>query len=389
LKYVVDGNDSLAIIADNFVISTKYYSSSQLMNGILKFNDLDEFVASDGDIIAIPGFQPVALDRKPVYKDLRGVYLTGYTASSTKGRDMSEKMVKHGGNLVVFDIKNVEGIILFETESKLANELGLIDPIIYDLKKYIQYLHDQDIYTVARIVAFKDDTLAVKRPDLAIKSKLTGEPWANSEGTVWLDPSKAEVQDYIIDLAKEVAAMGADEIQFDYIRFPAMGPLDDMDFDFDELYVSKHQVLTGFLNRAQRELAPYDVNVGIDVFGVVVWNDGYDAKTTGQRMECLSQYSDVIYPMVYPSHFNSGFAGVDNPADEPYFFISESMKLFRKLTYGTDARLITWIQGFPWKTSNFGPSYVQAQVDALEDLGYMDFAVWSASNKYDASWGAL
>lgn len=389
LKYTVSRGDNLSIIADKFISSTKYYSSSQLKNGILKFNNLEEFNASSGDTIIIPGFEPFKFDFKMKRNDLKGIYLTSYTASSGRGREMAEELRSKGGNMVVFDIKNVEGTLLYNSKVKLANDLEIVDPIIYDLKKLIAYLHSQNIYTVARIVAFKDEALARKKPDYAIKNNKTNKPWESGEGLVWLDPSNKEVQDYIIEISKETAEMGVDEIQYDYIRFPAEGDLEAASYDFDEVYVTKHQILTGFLNRAKKELAPYGVNLGIDVFGVVVWNNGYDAKSTGQRIECLSQYVDSIYPMVYPSHFNKGFAGIDNPAESPYFFVSESLKLFKKLTYGTNTKLVTWIQGFPYKTNNFGPAYVKAQVDALEDLGYNDFAVWSANNKYTDSWDSF
>jgi hypothetical protein len=390
LLYTVESDDNLAIIADKFVMSTKYYSSSQLKNGILKFNNLEEFTADAGDTIEIPGFEIIRFDQRPQLKDYRGVYLTGYSASSQKGRDMSETLKESGGNLVIFDIKNVEGVLLYNSNIKLAKDLDLVHPIIYDLRKLVQFFHSQGQYAVARVVAFKDDSLAAKRPDLAIQSASEGGAWNSSEeGVTWLDASKKEVQDYLIDIAKEVAGFGVDEVQFDYIRFPAEGNFEDTKYDFDPMYVSKHQVLTGFLNRARRELAPYGVKVGIDVFGVVVWNDGFDTKTTGQRIECLSQYVDTIYPMIYPSHFGPGFDGVDNPADSPYFFVQESLKLFKKFTYGTNARVITWIQGFPWKVTNYNAAYVKKQVQAVKDTGYTDFAVWSANNKYDEAWPAF
>jgi len=75
------------------------------------------------------------------------------------------------------------------------------------------------IYTIARIVVFKDEPLATARHDLAVKSS-NGEVWHNRKGLAWTDPFSEEVRDYNIDVAVEAAKAGFDEIQFDYVRFP-------------------------------------------------------------------------------------------------------------------------------------------------------------------------
>ena len=46
--------------------------------------------------------------------------------------------------------------------------------------------------------------MANARPDLAIHDQ-SGAVWNSSEGIAWLDPSNEETQNYIIDLAEEVA----------------------------------------------------------------------------------------------------------------------------------------------------------------------------------------
>jgi len=81
-------------------------------------------------------------------------------------------------------------------------------------------LRENNAYTIARIVTFKDNPLALNRPDLAIHNTATGGPWIDGEGLAWADPFREEVWDYNIALAKEAAEKGFDEVQFDYIRFP-------------------------------------------------------------------------------------------------------------------------------------------------------------------------
>src|SRR5208283_150844 len=87
-----------------------------------------------------------------------------------------------------------------------------------------------------RIAIFRDERLVVEHPELAVHSKKTGQPWRENGKLVWTDSSNPKVQDYNIALAKFVAQSGADEIQFDYVRFPAEGDQKDATF----VYQTEH-----------------------------------------------------------------------------------------------------------------------------------------------------
>src|SRR5262249_17764575 len=152
---------------------------------------------------------------------------------------------------------------------------------------------------------------------------------------VWGDPANREVQDYNLAIAREVAELGADEIQLDYIRFPAEGDLADIAYSFDTTTTPKHEIITGFLQRAAQELNPLGVLGSIDVYGATAWDEQRDVQATGQKMEDLARYADVISPMLYPSHFYPPFDGHNYPAWEPYFFVYQgTIKSARKAAGG-------------------------------------------------------
>jgi hypothetical protein len=249
------------------------------------------------------------------------------------------------------------------------------------LANYVRYWHEQGVYLAARVVIFKDINLARSRPDLAIQSN-AGVPWANREGVVWVDPSNEETQNYILDLVEEIAQSGVDEIQFDYIRFPTLGPVNETKYNFDEENMEKYEVIRNFIARVDDRLSPYETKLSLDVYGVIVWNDGYDSRSTGQKVECLGPFIDVVYPMVYPSHFGPGFAGYASPGDEPYYFVHESLKLFDHYLQGTNTQIRPWLQAFAWRVSNYGQWYVDEQVKAAHDLGIDEYTLWNASNRY-------
>ncbi len=321
---------------------------------------------------------------------LSGIYLTAYTAGSKSMEKILEKFKASGGNLIVVDFKETDGHLYYPTNIELNKKFGGNNRILFaDPKKFVDFAHQQGFYVVARIVCFKDKLVAVRKPEWAIHD-FKGRVWQSPEGQAWLDPSLPEVQDYILNVAKEAAAFGVDEIQFDYVRFPTEGSVKLAKYNFDEKTTEHFEIIRDFLKRARETAELKSVKLGIDVYGIVAWNNEYDARYTGQKIGELAKYVDVIYPMIYPSHFGPGFGGHKNPADEPYFFIKESLRLFQNLLIEhPNVELRPWLQGFTYRVSRFGPDYIKKQIEAVQDSGLDSYVVWNAANRYDAAFAGM
>ena len=367
-------------LAEKFLSNSRHYRTKDFKTAIIEANPDSNF-EKDEEVV-IPDIPLFFVKQKIDAKQPWGVYLTAYSATSDEGPRIIDQLKEQGGQLIIFDVKEIDGHVYFETDAPLAHESGAQDRILYsDLDNYVRYWHEQGIYLAARIVIFKDINLASNRPDLAIQST-AGGPWANREGVVWLDPSNEETQDYILELVEELAMAGVDEIQFDYIRFPTLGPVNQTDYNFDEANMEKYEVIRNFIVRVNDRLKPYESKLSLDVYGVIVWNNEYDSKSTGQKMACLGPYIDVVYPMVYPSHFGPGFGGHANPGDAPYYFVAESLELFNKYLEGTNTEVRPWLQAFAWRVNNYGQWYVDEQVKATNDQGWKGYALWNAGNNY-------
>ena len=186
-----------------------------------------------GEQITIPGILPAAIVEHtvPVPKDfeVRAIYLTGIMAASDHGLRIIRHWREVGGNAVVFDIKDSDGSVTIPFEHPL---LGKHQVYIHDLPKFVRFLHSENMHAIARIAIFRDERLVVEHPELAVQSKKNKQPWRENSKLVWTDSSNPKVQDYNIALAKFVAQSGADEIQFDYVRFPAEGDQKDATFVF-------------------------------------------------------------------------------------------------------------------------------------------------------------
>jgi hypothetical protein len=261
---------------------------------------------------------------------------------------------------------------------------------IRDLPKYTHFLHSLGLHAIARIAMFRDERLVVAHPELAVKSKKTGQPWRENGKLVWTDPSQVQVQEYDIALALAAAEGGADEIQFDYVRFPAEGDQKDTGFTYEKAHPEwqRSDVIADFLRRAYTSLHPRGVLLSLDVFGVMAWQRPVDLSHTGQDIVRMAKYCDVLSPMIYPSHF-FGMDGIARPGDAPEHFIGESMDRFEKITAGSGAVIRPWLQAFAWRTKTYSPKYIEVQVLTAKNKGGVGFLFWNANNDYSKPYAAM
>ncbi len=260
---------------------------------------------------------------------VKAVYATIWTAATAKQIDYLINIATSTEiNAIVIDVKDYTGHISFETQSPLIKSVGSEEIQLKDLNKLINKLHEKNIYAIARITVFQDPVLAMKRPALAIKSKKTGANWKDHKGLSWVDPASPEVWNYIVTVAKETERYGFDELNFDYVRFPSDGDMKDLVYPFYNAQRPKHEVLGEFFKYLSDNLRPSGIKISADLFGLAAVNK--DDLGIGQVLEDAAPYFDFICPMVYPSHYASGFLGYTNPAAYPYEIIKYSLENAQK-----------------------------------------------------------
>ena len=390
--YETRRGDTVISVARHYLPQTSYLTSSELAEAIRGANgDLKSTFLKSGQQLTIPGIldAPVAEKAIAVPKgfEVRAVYLTGLMAASDRGMKIVRRWREAGGNAVVFDIKDSDGTVNVPFEHPL---IGPHKTAIRDLPKYTRFLHSQGMHAIARIAMFRDERLVVAHPELAVHSKKTGQPWRENGKLVWTDPSQIEVQEYDLALAQTAAAAGADEIQFDYVRFPAEGNQRDAGFAFEQVHPQwqRSDVIADFLRRAYTTLHPRGVLLSLDVFGIMAWQRPVDLAHTGQDIVRMAKYCDALSPMIYPSHF-FGMEGYDKPGDAPEHFITESMERFQQITKGSGVVIRPWLQAFAWRTRTYSPKYIEVQVLAAKNEGGVGFLFWNASNDYSKPYAAM
>jgi hypothetical protein len=373
--------------------ASSYMTGSELEVAIREANPgVPKVYLKAGETLRIPGMDaPAGEQPLGISKDfeVRAIYLTGITAGSAHGLDLVRRWRSVGGNAVVFDIKDSDGIINIPFGHPL-NASSPRSPTIRNLAKYTHWLHQQGMVAVGRIAIFKDARLVANHPELAVRSSSTGAAWRENGKLAWTDSSQRQVQDFNIELAKAAARAGVDEIQFDYVRFPAEGDQADARFAFQQEHPDwrRADVIVDFVSRAYRELKPMGVLFSLDVFGVVAWQRPVDVASVGQDIARLAQNCDVLSPMIYPSHF-FGMDGYAQPGDAPEHFISESMERFEKVTAGSGVVIRPWLQAFGWRTKTYSPEYVQVQVRVAREKHGVGFLLWNARTDYSEPYTAM
>ena len=311
----------------------------------------------------------------------KALYLSFYGIGDKTLRESALKLIQETElNALVIDVKGDRGMLPYKSTIPLAAEVGAQKIItVKDMSGLIKSLKEKGIYTIARIVVFKDNLLALKRPDLAVKTQ-SGEIWRDREDLAWVDPFKKEVWDYNINIAVEIAQYGFDEIQFDYVRFP-----DPSSFQCSMPNTMENRVkaISGFLLEAKKRLLPYNVFLSADIFGYVCWNlnDTY----IGQTLEELAPHLDYLSPMLYPSGFQYGIPGYRIPVTNPYEIVYLALKRAQERTNLPAIRFRPWLQAFrdyAFDGRIFEEKEIRDQINAAEKFGSHGWMLWNPRNIY-------
>ncbi|MBI5221513.1 MAG: putative glycoside hydrolase [Candidatus Magasanikbacteria bacterium] len=323
--------------------------------------------------------------KHPAKIEVKGIYLTAYTAGNQQRRAELVDLVQNTElNALVIDLKDYSGRIFYDTKLSLAQKIGSPEIRIPDLANWIKDLKKQGIYTIARIVVFQDPYLASKMSEIALKDK-SGGLWRDYKGLAWVDPTQKLVWDYNLDLAKEAVSLGFDEVNFDYIRFPSDGNIKTIVYaNLDNAtYEGKALAMQQFYEYLHDTLEFYPVFTSADLFGMVLWRS--DGLNIGQRFEDAAPNFDYICPMVYPSHYPTGFEGFANPAQHPYEIVYKSLIRAEEVlnSDGSRAKLRPWLQDFDLGAV-YTPEMIELQKQASYDASSTGWLMWNASNRYTA-----
>lgn len=298
-------------------------------------------------------------------------------------------------NAVVINLKQEYGIP-FKTKNATAQEIGYVWDA-YDIDKVIKKCHENNIRVIGRVVCFNDALAAEHFPDRAITDASGNVVRFSNEGNnPFLSPYNSANWDYLIEIAMEGVEHGVDEIQFDYVRFPAGATKNKAKPYYGEegQTPSKAEAVNRFLQEARIKIQDArGIPVSADIFGIVLTSP-LDAGIIGQDFTTLGMTGvDSCCPMLYPSHYALGtmLAGhvFKTPDKEPYLIVYSVLNECRSI-YAQPGftAMRPYLQAFTasyigkGNYMQYGYREINAQIKACRDLGINEFVLWDPTFNY-------
>jgi hypothetical protein len=396
--HAIRSGETWASIADAYLDLTSVYDVNELAKAIVAENSDAKRGPTPGLRVRIPHVlasapKSGAAERIGLPKDgvVKGLYVRGSTAGAKGYPALLDRIVSHGMNAIVLDVKDYDGPLTYPSKVPLAVESGAVHkPPMRSYARAVRFAHQRGVRVVARVSCFNDQLMSKAHPGMAIRG-ISGHVYRNG----WLDPRSERAQGYVIDLVKEALDAGVDEIQLDYVRFPVIG-MKNIDFGLDTKADpnAKVDVITRFVERVHAVTSAHGVPLSLDVFGVIAFGKKQDIQNLGQDPSLLAKHSEFLSAMVYPSHFDEGFMGLDQPADHPEL-VGLGVKQMRAemeergLDLDKSAKIRPWLQAMRHKSSNYGAGYIQDEIRTGDKAGASGWLLWNPGQVYDVAWSAL
>jgi hypothetical protein len=346
---------------------------------------------SSAAVAAADTAKPVGMRRVPRPDSVRALYMNAWAAGSrTRASELIRIIDSTELNAVIVDIKESDSFIAYDSTAIAAvKEIGTDQrPATKWMPALVDTLRAHGIYSIARIVVFKDRLVAERKPEWAIQ-RVGGGLWRDRKGLAWVNPYDKRVWDYNIAIAREALAMGFSELQWDYVRFPDVTDRMRTTMAFPGSNgVSREDNILAFLRYTKEQLKDVGVPLAADVFGLVAHLEG-DVQI-GQQWEKIATATDVILPMTYPSHYYPGLYGFARPGQHPYELLylaatdaAERTKFVKDSLKVPVAEPMPWLEAMSIRGLRFGPAELRMQMQGVYDAGLKSWALWNPGSQYD------
>ena len=314
-------------------------------------------------------------------RNIRGIYLPIGKLVHRRPHQLVQWLKKVGADAVIMDIKDDRGRVTFTR--KLPWAKGAPHGIVPRMAKLVAALKAANIYTIGRLVCFKDNLLPRRIQDAAIRDKRTQKPWRDKAGSTWLDPYSLTAHEYIAAVAVAAVELGFDEIQLDYVRFPVDALSKYARYPSREANMLRYEAVSLLLARVDLEISR---PLSIDVFGLTANRTG-DPQGLGQSLEHLAPHIDVISPMLYVANWSQE-TWENATLKTTYEIVFNAVKkILARL--GDEIAVRPLLQGFKYRAVNFGVPFLAGQIDAAQTAGASGHLFWNQSGAYSkvaAAW---
>lgn len=309
-------------------------------------------------------------------RDARGLYFSAEVAAVLGAEGMARVVKNARMNAAVINLKDERGHVSFDT--KLPELQRSKRQMLGDAARMFRQLKADGVYVIGRIVCFSDPLLPRRFPERAI---LDGRPykrgalWGNwARNHPWLDPYNTENHRTLVALAVEAAALGVDEIQLDYVRFPVDESTAFAVFP-SQRDTPRHEVLLSMLEQMDRAV---NVPLSADIFGLTTmpWNK---SSSLGQVPAAWAKHVEIFSPMLYLNGMLAWRFKDSGPRAER--LVRLGVATLRK-RIGNGSIIRPYLQGFPQGADYYDENFITEQIRGARVGGADGFLFWHPGSRY-------
>ena len=143
--------------------------------------------------------------------------------SAVQDGTAQDQLEQAGADALILEMKDSQGDLAWQSGESLA---ALVTTGGEAVNAALEEWNRGDVYTIARVCAFRDNTVPYQNNSVALKASYGN--WRDELGLRWLNPDSEKARSYLIGLCRELAQMGFDEIMLDQCWFPTQGKLDQI-----------------------------------------------------------------------------------------------------------------------------------------------------------------
>lgn len=125
------------------------------------------------------------------------------------------------GNALVLEMKPRSGALVWDSKAAAALSYGLAgSPLPEDVQRELAKLKEEGVYLAAQISVCRDELFAARSTIVTLKTTAGGN--YTDEGGTWLDAYSVDVRNYTVELARELWALGFDEVILADVAHPVL-----------------------------------------------------------------------------------------------------------------------------------------------------------------------
>ncbi|MGE4276208.1 MAG: putative glycoside hydrolase [Lawsonibacter sp.] len=193
-----------------------------------------------------------------------------------------QKLEQAGANALILDMKNEGGELGWVSQQAIAAR-SEVNAQADGVNEALRVWNQGEVYTVARVCCFRDNTVPYQRNDLALRA--TYGNWRDELGLRWLNPDSADARAYLAGLCGELAELGFDEILLDCCAFPTQGKRNAIVESGSYQSGQFSQVAEEFLDEVRQTLKPYGTLLSVRADRAIFTGEDSDSGLTAVGLE--------------------------------------------------------------------------------------------------------